>query len=390
MNHFLFIGCHPTKKMIRESNGKLDSLYRSDEAIITGFTNNDSVNLRVITCPDIASYPSNNLFYRSQKDEAGQEMVSILNLPVIKFLWTVVALSIKAIKIVSKTKENTIVVIPYMVFKHVIVSRILKILFRNKVEILLIIPDVFFPSGIVKKSINKLTEKFAKRSDFFVLYTEAMAAYLGIERKPYVVIEGFLDIKKQIIKTNNERFILTYTGSLNKRYGIIRLLDSMQFINNNDIELHLYGAGDSEEYIKRRVEEDKRIFFWGKVPKNKAVDAMYVSSALINPRSSMDGDFVEFSFPSKDIDYLSTGIPSILCKLPGMPTEYYGYFIDAGMATPKEIADAVIYLYNLPKEERENIGRRAQSFIEKRMNIDSQILSILSMVQNYNTRLNTI
>ena len=61
----------------------------------------------------------------------------------------------------------------------------------------------------------------------------------------------FLDIKKQIIKTNNERFILTYTGSLNKRYGIIRLLDSMRFINNNDIELHLYGAGDSEEYIKR-------------------------------------------------------------------------------------------------------------------------------------------
>ena len=131
--------------------------------------------------------------------------------------------------------------------------------------------------------------------------------------------------------------------------------------------------------IKDISKHDDRVVFHGRVTNTEATDAIYCASALINPRNSHDGSYTEYSFPSKDIEYMSTGIPTLLCKLPGMPSEYYGHFVDMGDASPREIADSIIKVKKMSLTERMSIGEDARRFITDRMNPLKQAERISSL-----------
>lgn len=379
----LYIGTFPPKKIIEKSAGKIDSLYRIDEAIITGLRSLQNIDIEVITAPDIASFPVNRIFYRSFYDEKDQAfMPSILNFPVIKQFWTILSIFIASSKIVRKSKETCHVIIPYMVTRHTSVCRMLQLFYGKKVRVAIIVPDVFFSKSFLSNTYYKIAEKHAKHFDHYILYTEAMAKYLGIQNKPYTVMEGFCRVQNRPIKTDKSKFVITYAGSLNIAYGIKRLLDAMYELTDLPLELRLYGAGDGVVLIKERAAKDERIKFYGIVSKEEAINVLYEANLLINPRNATDGEYVEYSFPSKDIDYLSTGIPSILCKLPGMPKSYYGHFVDAGDGSARNIADAIRRAYTMDSQELAKIAAGAKSFITERMDNKNQARRIVELLNS--------
>ena len=376
--NILFIGSHPPTKLIKEKN--IDSLYRCSETIISSLKARSEVSLTVITSPDIASFPKKDIYFSSFVDEDKTLMVSSLNLPVIKQIWTIVSMTIAARRFLKKSSENTIVMIPYMVFRHVAVTRLLKFLFPRKVKVCIIIPDIFFPSSFLLKSLNRWAEKLAVKSDYFVLYTKAMSDYLRINNHPQVVIEGFCDIPLSIKHKKEELpLIITYAGSLNVRYGIIRLLGAFSKLDSSDVRLHLYGAGDAEELIREYENKDHRIKFGGRIPKDKVSEVLNESDILVNPRGPKDGEYVEYSFPSKDIEYLGTGKPCVFCKLPGMPIEYYPFFVDAGDGSVDQLYEALLTSINMTSEERNNLGTAAHAFISQRMDTKDQVQRIVSL-----------
>lgn len=381
MNNILYLGSFPTVKLIEESNGRIDSLYRDDEAIISGFRKLENVKIDVVTSPDIASYPKNSLYYRSYYDETSAAlMVSSLNLPLLKQIWTIITMVKASIAIIRKNKGSTTVIVPYVVLRHTTVGRILQHLFKNKVKVAIIIPDIFFPTKKTHVLVNRIAENQTRHFDYFILYTEPMASYLGVSNKPHIVIEGYHEVSSRRRQFPHNCFVVTYAGSLNIRYGLLRLLDAMSYIKEKDIELHLYGDGDGVGEIKEIIQKDKRIKYFGRVSKKEATDAIFNASVLINPRNATDGEYVQYSFPSKDIDYLASGVPSILCKLPGMPSEYYGYFQDAGNGSPQELAEAILYLYKLSIDERMAMGDRSRQFISCRMDNKVQARKILDLI----------
>lgn len=378
----LYLGSFPASRMISLSNGKIDSLYRDDHALIKGLRSVKGVNVKVITLPDICSYPSNPIFFKGFYDEIDDVYsLPILNLSIIKLFWTVLVLFLSALKFVKGSPGQVIVITPYIVFHHILPSYLLKLTFRKRVKLVLVAPDIFFPKDWRNRILNKLSEKMAKKHDAFILYTEAMGEYLGVCNKPSIVIEGFNEIRPHDNTPNDNGFIVLYSGSLNLEYGVGRLVESMRFISEDDIKLHLLGDGNAVDFIKTSAENDPRIVYRGKLPKEQAMHALYEANVLVNPRNSCDGEYVAYSFPSKDIDYLGSGIPSILCKLPGMPHEYYSYFIDAGNGSPKELASAIAKVYYMKKEERMSLGESAKTFISRRMDLHSQGLRIVSMIE---------
>lgn len=376
----LFVGNHPPKSLIESTNGRIDSFYRSSEAVVEGFRENNDIQIDVITSPDIPSYPNDKIFFpRQYSQDDNVLMVSSLNLPVIKHIWTSISLYKAAKRLLRGREEVTYVIIPYMVFRHVIALRLIAH-FCHRVKTGLIIPDIFFHKGIVSKLLNIITERYARKSDFFILYTESMAEYLKIVDKPHITIEGFKKIPQRSFPISNSYKVL-YAGTLDMKYGIARLVEMMSFIEESQIELHVYGDGDGATIVKEGSEKDRRIFYHGRVAKEEADAAIKNAMALINPRNQEDGDFVKYSFPSKDIDYLASGVPAILCKLPGMPLSYYGYFIDAGKGSPKELADAVKCVYAMPQEERNLFAGKAYDFISARMDIANQINNIVCLFE---------
>lgn len=378
--NIIFLGAFIPNGLRVKYNYSFDSYYRASESIINSINQIDYVNLKVITSPDLPSYPKSKILLLKGDIEKENQIVSSLNISLIKQVWTIFSMFFAVRKIINK-QDKTIVIIPYMVFRHVFTTYLLRFFYKDKVQICQIVPDVFFPKNILLKKVNKLTEKIARENHLFILYTKKIAEYLKIDNKPNIVIEGFSNIRPQSTCSPTDKFIITYTGSLNINYGILRLIDAIKFLNDS-LEMHIYGAGDAVDYIIQKAKLDNRIKYFGRVPKHIAEEAMYKSSVLINPRNSTDGEYVEYSFPSKNIEYLGTGIPTILCKLPGMPIEYYDYFIDAGNGTSKEIAEAIKVIINMSQEERMTFGEKAKSFIIDRMNPTNQAKKILDMFQS--------
>lgn len=377
----VYLGSFPPDFMVERSGGKIDSLYRAHKPLIRGLRERADVSLNVITSPDVPNWPRGPFFICKENNETEDvTLVSSLNMSFLKQVWTILSMSHETNKIIRQSKEIVVVMIPYMVFRHVFTLRLLKWLHPRRVFQACVVPDVFFPDSWFGKRVNHWTEKMASKFDAFVLYTEKMADHLHIKKGKYEVIEGFRELLDR--KPNRgEIFSVVYAGSLNMNYGIGRLVDAMRMIEDNDVQLHLYGAGTGEQYIKDASKKDSRIFFHGRVPNAVATDAIYSAIVLINPRNAKDGTFTEFSFPSKDIEYMATGIPTLLCKLPGMPTEYYGHFIDIGDAHPTEIANAITKIKKMTEKERYELGEDSRNFIVNRMDYKKQTNRIVSLLQ---------
>lgn len=378
----IYLGSFPTTKLIKESNGAIDSLYRDDQAIIEGLRLQPYVDMDVITIPDIPSYPKQKLFFRGYYDILDNaRSLFLLNLPVVKQFWIVFALYKAAKDIVKKSKETVCIIVPYIVLHHTLPARLLKKRFGDKVRVVTVVPDIFFPETKVSQIQNWLAESNTVNGDGFILYTEYMSEYLCITHKPYIVIEGFQTIAPLKNNADDGVFKIVYCGSLNLNYGIGRLVDSMQYIDE-PVELHLYGTGNAVDYIKEKSRYDKRIVFHGKVPKAEALQAVREASVLVNPRNATDGEYVKFSFPSKDIEYLGSGVPAVLCKLPGMPKVYYDYFVDAKDGKAEELAEAFRTVYMISKKNRDNLGKKAHDFIVKRMDVRMQGERIVELLQS--------
>ena len=375
----IYLGSFPSVQFRRELG--IDSLYRDFYAHIDMLRSIKGTRLSVITAPDIGSWPSNKLFIKGfydNEDDAGS--VGIFNFPFLKQFWIALSLFFAAAALIRKTEGRTVVVIPYLVYHHVAAGTLLKLRFGSRVSLLQIVPDLFFPQGGLEKQVNRRAESLARRSEGFVFYTEAMASALKIgDSSRYVVIEGFSRVQKRPVSVP-KIFTICYTGSLNLCFGIVRLLDAMQYLPSEGIELHLYGAGDAEGIIRERCGRDPRIKFFGRVGKDEAEAAVSAASVLVNPRNECDGEYVAYSFPSKDIEYLASGVPAVLCRLPGMPEEYYGYFVDATPGTPEDLAKAIMKVREMSAGQRSELTEAAFDFVSQRMDSRIQAEKILSLI----------
>jgi len=380
--NIIYVGCFPPSFLIRRTNGRIDSLYRDAEPLIKGLRNHDKIALSVITSPDVKSWPKGPLFIHRESNSVEKvTLVSSLNLSIIKQPWTIISMAVEVGRLLRKSRDKVAVIIPYIVFRHVVTLRLLHLLFPHKVIQICVVPDIFFPKNKLSQMINRLTEKMASRFDGYLLYTERMAEHLKLNNGNYVVIEGYRDVPNRRPEIIGD-FWVVYAGSLNLNYGLGRLVEAMNFIKDPKVQLHLYGGGSAEQYVKEKALLDNRIIYHGRVSNAEATDAIYRSSVLVNPRNANDGEYTEYSFPSKDIEYMSTGVPTLLCKLPGMPPEYLGHFVDIEEGTPAQIANAIIRIKNMTQEEREEIGQDSRNFIIERMDCNKQAERIIGLINS--------
>ena len=66
--NILFIGAFGTEYLKQQYGSHLQSLYNSSEFLIKGFQAIKDINLKIITSPDIASYPRGPLYIKSHYD----------------------------------------------------------------------------------------------------------------------------------------------------------------------------------------------------------------------------------------------------------------------------------------------------------------------------------
>jgi len=215
--------------------------------------------------------------------------------------------------------------------------------------------------------------------DYFVLLTRQMAEYMHID-KPFVVMEGIIPkVDNSQHHEEGKTKTILYTGTLHKRFGILTLVEAFKILTDPDYRLVICGIGDSENEIREAARMDERIDFRGQIRREDALDLQRSATLLVNPRQNNE-EFTKYSFPSKTMEYLASGVPLIAYKLDGIPDEYDEYIFYVDDDSPKSLADKIDEVCKKPYEERMAFAQRAQEFVRCEKNTIKQTKKIVELI----------
>ena len=218
----------------------------------------------------------------------------------------------------------------------------------------------------------------------YVLLTEAMNDYLGNKDKPYVVLEGHSDITmREVVPSQDKKRkprVCMYAGCISKDYGLGTLIEGFRKTNLSGVQLHLYGPCDFEEELQQISREDPRVVYGGMLLNTEIVDKEMEATLLVNPRPTWE-DYVKYSFPSKTMEYMSTGTPVLTTVLPGMPKEYHPYVYLLEDESADGIARKLGQLMELSDEELFRKGCAGRDFVLDSRNNVIQAGKILDMLK---------
>lgn len=228
---------------------------------------------------------------------------------------------------------------------------------------------------IIFRLLNKI--------DSFVVLSKHMIKILPIENKPWLVLEGVYreknDFKRNINKNSSK--IILYSGGLSKKYGLTELLCAFSKIKSSEYSLWICGSGDADDEIKSFAKSDNRIIFWGNLPHSEVINLQKRSTVLVNPRTSTN-TFTKYSFPSKTIEYLASGTPTIIHRLSGIPDEYFDYCFVPESEDEEGLRQCIINVCEKPAEELAAFGAKARSFIVDNKNPKMQAQKIYDLIDS--------
>lgn len=316
----------------------------------------------------------------SEKDGSRHVFVDLITLPYIELLFKTRKIK-KAVKRWAEENRNDDCFVMIYGLHSPYLSCILPLrkILKN-VVITCIVPDLpeyydFNQSRLktLLKAVDiKNIYRQAKLCDRFVLFAESMKERLNIDKDSYIVVEGCVrrdslaDLPRQ---TGSEtKKILFYSGSLNRGYGIETLLEAFSYIDGDDYELQIAGAGATVPDIQEAARADGRIKYLGYIADRDRLRILQCSAMLLLCMIPPHNPATKYCFPSKIFEYMASGNPVMIHRLQGIGDEYYDYLIPFDDDTPQEIAGKIRSVAELDEVKRYEIGRQGREFVLKNKN----------------------
>ena len=193
-----------------------------------------------------------------------------------------------------------------------------------------------------------------RRYDVVIGLSKNIEKYLKPEQR-FILLEGGIDKKvfdhfacdsdepdKQagghVVSDGTNALTYMYSGLLSHVTGVDMLLDAMKVLSDRNIRLVITGKGDLEDEVKKAAEEDSRITYAGHLEYDDYLNRLKKADVLVNPRS-MDLPENQNNFPSKIMDYLSSGKRIISTRFAGY--EKFSECIDFTDSSVEGIADKI-------------------------------------------------
>lgn len=342
--------------------------------------NVDLFNINVLSAPEYqGSINSERVVFKETETEAGvcYHYAPIILIPALKRIVIVIYLFAKIVKwrLTSKYKKNVIVFDILNLSTSIVSLFVSKILRIKSIAIVTDLPSLMYVLQDKESVFDKLSIKLQNRllgiSDGYVFLTEAMNETLNQNAKPYCIIEGLSDI--QLLSLNNNELVVKehkvfhYSGGLYEKFGVKALIDAFMKINRDDIRLHLFGNGELTSYIELCIEKDSRIIFFGFRNNQEVLEDQLSALVLVNPRFTHE-DYTKYSFPSKTMEYMASGVPLLTTRLPGIPKEYFDFVYVFEEENFEGYRTAMERTLNIPEKELIFLGNQAKNFVLQHKN----------------------
>lgn len=236
-----------------------------------------------------------------------------------------------------------------------------------------------------KKVVNV---KLNKLMDGYVFFSKHMNEKTNPKNKPFIVVEGLPDIRiteKEINSDTSRKEQIFYAGYLIKENGIETLLQAFSRLRHKDVQLVLCGSGDMVKQIEEHTKVNERVKYLGSLPNEEILQLEREATLLINPRKA-DHLLTRYSFPSKTFEYFSSGTPTVLTKLDGIPEEYYQYCYICDSSDTERLAQDLDTILSIPLKDRLLKARKAYSFVVEEKSASMQVKRILNFLVQLNRR----
>ena len=222
---------------------------------------------------------------------------------------------------------------------------------------------------------NQLFRKY----DCFCFLVESMNV-INKKDKPFVLIEGMIDkdVKNPLPNVHNK--IVLYAGGIYEKFGLKKLVSASKLVDIPGFELHIYGEGNLVSYITEIEKVDERIKYLGCLSLSDLFEKEREACLLINTRPTNER-FTKYSFPSKTLEYMSTGRPVMSTKLAGIPSQYFEYLICIEDESEEGIKKALLSFFNRNTEEINEIGQKTFDYVVKEKNNVKQAMILWEMLQ---------
>ena len=396
MNIAFLCGLFPNsiqEEIYAKSKGSVEHAANALQwAIFDGLTQLN-VPTKVFTLPYILSYP---LGYNSSKikDDTCNlnniteiNTVGFFNLIGYRFFSRYRHAKKALINWAKKTKGKKVILIYAIHFPFLKAAIEVKENFPE-IKICLIVPDLpqFMSENsnplyrLSKKIESYFINNLLKKIDSFVLLTENMVEPLNIRNKPWTIVEGIYNNKEIIdIQEKEVKKTILYTGNIDKRYGIITLIDAFSQIKSPNYQLWIRGDGNTKDEILEHIKIDNRITYFNRLSRADLLKLQKRATVLVNPVPSNE-IFTKYIFPSKTMEYLASGTPTIMYRLGGIPEEYFQYCFTPDEENTVGLKKIIIKVCEMDQKELFNIGKKASIFINDHKNPIKQVSTICNML----------
>lgn len=233
--------------------------------------------------------------------------------------------------------------------------------------------------SIKKKMSSVFMEHLIGAFDCYVFLTESMNV-VNKKKKPYTIIEGMTYCSQKIVQNSVDNNVVLYAGGLFEQFGIKKLVDAAKLVDVPGFELHLYGEGLCVDYIKEVNKTYPNIKYMGTLSLDEIIKVESNAKLLINPRPSNES-FTEYSFPSKTIEYMSTGRPVLTTPLKGIPEEYFSYLIRIEKETVEGFAEMIGEFLDKECSLLDSLGLAGMRFVLEEKNNMASSKKMLEMLK---------
>lgn len=353
--------------------------------------------MKVITAPNISAYPrAKKLSFKKEEFSlpfSGMKhlFAGFLNIPGVKFLSKCVRIRRAIKKMLDKGTDNTIII--YAVHSPFLLA--LCGIKKSKYKSCLIVPDLpEFMSGntsrlylLGKKVDGWLIRMGLKKIDSYVLFSPHMKERLPIGDKPYTHMEGIFNTEGVIDEhVEKEKYkTILYTGNISRRMGIPNLIEAFRLIPNPDYRLWIRGNGECKGMVLQAMKEDSRIVYFDPMPKSELFRLQKKATVLINPVFSSQ-TFTRYFFPSKTMEYLASGTPTIMARLACLPQDYESHLFFFDDESVEGIKNKIIEVCEKPQAELDAFGKSAAEFILTEKNEKKQAAKIAELINRTITK----
>ena len=336
---------------------------------------------------------------RAERDEHSMriETVPFFNLPFVRLLSRTFSI---CLGLFSRRRRASLICV-YSVYLPNLLSAYIYSRFK-KIPFFVYIPDLprFMAASeesalrvLFRKLNSYMCERLVSTSSGIIVVTKYMASDVVAWRNlPYLVLEGIANKsdssefeatqpKEGSASLPLDRNIVFYAGGVTRKYGVFELVEG--FLQADlDAELWICGSGDLEAYLKEKADSDSRIKYFGFVSPDEVARLQNMATCLMITRNPEEA-YTRYSFPSKLVEYMTSGKPVLTTFLAGMPPEYFEYLVEIKTFSSDGVCEALLKFFShggaatskaeqgrdwiLNKKSPQEVGAKIRSFLEKNL-----------------------